>query len=213
VDAALNRLKAGSAFDWVIFTSANGVSHTKTRLMQIGLDSRVFAGCKIAAIGAVSAEAVRRELCLNVDLCPEQFVAEALADALVGLGAVAGKRFLLLRAEISRPILRERLVKDGAAEVSDIAVYETRRADNLPVVLREALAAKRVHWVTFTSSSTAKNFFELLGEDSSALLEGVRIATIGPITTATLRELGVGNAVEAKQFDIEGLVQAVLRGA
>jgi uroporphyrinogen III methyltransferase/synthase len=201
VDAVLNRLRAGSAFDWVIFTSANGVSHTKARLLEIGLDSRVFAGCKIAAIGPVSAEAV------------EQFVAEALADALVGLGAVAGRKFLLLRAEIARPILRERLLKDGAAEVSDIAVYETRRAESLPLVLREALAAKRVHWITFTSSSTAKNFFELLGEDRNALLEGVRIASIGPITTATLGELGMGNAVEAKQFDIEGLAQAILMGA
>jgi uroporphyrinogen III methyltransferase/synthase len=70
-----------------------------------------------------------------------------------------------------------------------------------------------VHWITFTSSSTAKNFFELLGEDRNALLEGVRIASIGPITTATLGELGVRDVVEAKQFDIEGLVQAVLRGA
>jgi uroporphyrinogen III methyltransferase/synthase len=217
VDAALKCLKTKStlesgpaAFDWVIFTSANGVTHTKNRLMKIGLDARAFAGCKIAAVGSATAEAIRRELCLKVNLCPDQLVAEALADALAAKGAVAEQRFLLLRAEIARPILRERLLKDGAAQVSDIAVYETRRADSLPPALAEAMAAKRVHWITFTSSSTAKNFFELLEGDRAVLLAGVRIASIGPITSATLREIGVPVAVEARQFDVEGLVGAII---
>jgi uroporphyrinogen III methyltransferase/synthase len=205
VDAALNRRD----FDWVIFTSANGVSHTKNRLMQICLDARAFAGCRIAAIGPATADAIRRELCLNVDLCPEQFVAEALADALLARDVVSQKRFLLLRAEIARPILRDRLLKDGAAEVSDVAVYETRRVDGLPPILIEAFVSGRVHWITFTSSSTVKNFFELIQGDREKLLAGVRIASIGPITSATLREVGVPPTVEAKQFDIEGLVQAI----
>jgi len=205
VDAALGR----HDFDWVIFTSANGVTHTKKRLMRIGLDARTFGGCRIAAIGPATAQAVGRELCLNVDLCPEQFVAEALADALIAKDAVAGRRFLLLRAEIARPILRERLLKDGAAEVSDVAVYETRMAQSLPPMLCEALAEGRVQWITFTSSSTAKNFFQLLHGDREKLLAGVRIASIGPITSATLREIGVTPTVEAKQFHIEGLVKAI----
>jgi uroporphyrinogen III methyltransferase / synthase len=209
VDAALNRL-SNNAFDWVIFTSANGVSHAKKRLMELHLDARAFAGVRIAAIGSATAEAVRRELCLRVDLCPDQFVAEALADALVSKNAVAGRRFLLLRAEIARPMLRERLLKDGAAEVSDIAVYETRRPEGLPPELVEALAAKRVRWITFTSSSTAKNFVELLGSDRDALLAGVQIVSIGPITSATLKEIGIEPTVQAEQFDVSGLVDAML---
>jgi uroporphyrinogen III methyltransferase/synthase len=220
VDAALNQLKNAStlkphrpAFDWVIFTSANGVSHTKARLFQIGLDARIFNHCRIAAIGAATAQAIRDQLCLDVDLCPEQFVAEALADALKAKDAVAGSKFLLLRADIARPILRERLVQDGAADVSDVAVYETRAAEALPQNLTDALAQRRVQWITFTSSSTAKSFFNLLPGDRDALLAGVRTASIGPITSATLRELGAPPTVEARQFDIEGLVQAILESS
>jgi uroporphyrinogen III methyltransferase/synthase len=153
-----------------------------------------------------------RELCLNVDLCPEQFVAEALADALVRNNAIAGRRFLLLRAEIARPILRERLIKESATEVSDVAVYETRPAAGLPAMLTEALAAGGVNWITFTSSSTVKNFFELLQGDRAALMSGIKVASIGPITSATLREIGVVPNVEAKQFDVEGLVRAIRGG-
>jgi uroporphyrinogen III methyltransferase/synthase len=207
VDAALRRRD----FDWLIFTSANGVTHAKSRLMEIGLDARAFGHCKIAAIGPATAEAIERELCLKVDLCPKEFVAEALADALLAQNAVAGKRFLLLRADIARPILREKLAGSGAAEVCDVAVYETRPAGSLPGYLTDALATKRVNWITFTSSSTAKNFVSLLGGDVAAQLAGVRIASIGPITSAALRELGLNVDVEAKQFDIGGLV-AALRG-
>jgi uroporphyrinogen III methyltransferase/synthase len=212
VDDALNRLR-NNTFDWVIFTSASGVSHTKQRLLELKLDARAFAASRIAAIGPATADAVRRELCLQVDLCPEQFVAEALADALLAQNTVAGKKFLLLRAEIARPILRERLLKDGAAQVSDIAIYQTRRPHSLPPPLLEAMAANRVHWITFTSSSTAKNFVDLLGPDRDTLMAGVKIASIGPITSATLNEIGITPTVQAAQFDVSGLVQAMLSHA
>ena len=161
VDEALHHI---DHHDWVVFTSQNGVAFTKQRLLEIGRDARIFAGVKVAAIGDATAEAVRRELCLRVDLCPESFVAEALADALVAANEVRGQKFLLLRADIARPILRERLQQDGAAEVRDVAVYETRPAQSLPPALLEALAAGEVTWVTFTSSSTARNFAALLGD-------------------------------------------------
>ena len=207
VDAALRRRD----FDWVIFTSANGVTHTKHRLMQIGLDARAFTGVRVAAIGEATAEAIRRELCLQVDLCPQQFVAEALADALLAENAVAGRKFLVLRAEIARLVLQDRLLKDGAAEVADVAVYETRPVAALPPALIEALSGGRVQWITFTSSSTVKNFFQLVGEDRERLLAGVSIASIGPITTATLGELGAPPRVEAEQADIAELVEAIVR--
>jgi uroporphyrinogen III methyltransferase/synthase len=208
--AADEVLRSAGAFDWIVFTSQNGVEFTKRRLFELELDVRAFGVAKIAAIGDATADAVRRELCLSVDLCPESFVAEALADALAARGAVKGKRFLLLRADIARPVLRDRLRQDGAAEVRDVAIYETRTASALPLHLLEALDAKQVQWVTFTSSSTASNFAKLLGSGYRVALQGVRLASIGPITSRTLRELDLEPAVEAKTFNVDGLVAALL---
>jgi len=210
VDAAL---KSMSSFDWVVFTSQNGVHAVRDRLVGLGLDARAFARAKIAAIGDATARAVREDLFLGVDLCPESFVAEALADALAAAGAVRGKRFLLLRADIARPILRERLAADGAAEVLDVPVYETRPATSLPPELLEALDAGEVTWATFTSSSTAKNFAALLGGGYRERLAGVKLASIGPITTAALRDLGLTPAVEAATFNVDGLVESLLKAA
>ena len=198
-------------YDWVIFTSTSGVELTKRRMMEIGVDARVFAGARVAAIGEATADAVREQLCLTVDLMPESFVAEALAEELLSRQEVKGKRFLLLRADIARPVLREKLASEGAAEVRDVAVYETKRAEALPGQLVEELNAGRVTWVTFTSSSTAKNFAGMLGEAYREKLRGVKIASIGPVTTATLKELGLEPTVQAEQYDVDGLVEALLR--
>jgi uroporphyrinogen III methyltransferase/synthase len=107
--------------------------------------------------------------------------------------------------------LRERLTRDGAAEVRDVAIYETRPAAALPEQLLEALASREVNWVTFTSSSTARNFAALLGPDYRQQLQSVKIASIGPITTQTLRELGLEPTIQADTFNIEGLVDAIQR--
>ena len=208
--AADEVLRSIGAFDWVVFTSRNGVEFTKQRLFELELDARALAGTRIAAIGDATADAIRRELCLRVDLCPESFVAEALADAFVAQDAVRGKRFLLLRADIARPVLRDRLRENGAAEVRDVAIYETRPAAELPRHLLEALDARQVTWVTFTSSSTAANFARLLGSGYRTALVGVRLASIGPITSRTLREQGLEPSVEAKTFNIDGLVAAII---
>ena len=122
---------------------------------------------------------------------------------------VAGKKFLMLRADIARPVLRERLKQGGAAEVLDVPIYETRPAPALPPELVEALEAREVTWVTFTSSSTARNFVALLGDGYGEKLRGVNIASIGPITTATLKELGLEPAVQAETFNVDGLVASI----
>jgi uroporphyrinogen III methyltransferase/synthase len=210
VDQALARLHE---YDWIIFTSANGVAAAKQKLLGFGLDARDFGKAKIAAIGDATAGAIRRELCLGVDLCPESFVAEALADELVRRGDVTGRKFLLLRADIARPVLRERLEQGGADQVHDIAIYETRPAKELPPHLLHALEENRVTWITFTSSSTAKNFTTLLGPDYKTKLGGIKLASIGPITTQTLRELGLEPTIEAKTFNIGGVVDAILAAA
>jgi uroporphyrinogen III methyltransferase/synthase len=207
VDAAL---AAGGGWDWVVFTSANGVRFTRDRLGALGRDARVFGDARIAAIGDATAKAIGEQLGLHVELCPQSFVAEALADALERAGQVRGKRFLLLRADIARPVLRQRLEAGGAAIVRDVAIYQTTLAPSLPEELIESLAEKRVNWATFTSSSTARNFAELLGKDYAEKLAGVKLASIGPITTATLRELGLAPSVEATHHNIDGVVEAIL---
>ena len=210
VDEAISN--AGDS-DWIIFTSQNGVLFTRLRLREMDRDVRLFGNAKIAAIGEATAWAIRGQLCLRVDLCPESFVAEALAEELISRNEVKGKRFLLLRADIARPILREKLIAEGAAEVRDVAVYETRSAESLPPMLLEALENHQVNWVTFTSSSTARNFVQLLGKDYARLLAGVMLASIGPVTSKTLRELGLSPAIEAETFNIEGLTDAIVGGS
>jgi uroporphyrinogen III methyltransferase/synthase len=201
-------LRAAGTFDWIVFTSANGVRYTKERLLQIGLDARAFGSAGIAAIGSATRAAATGELSLLVNLCPDQFVAEALAEELI-LRGVAGKRFLLLRADIARPILREKLIAAGAAFVQDVVVYETKIAAALPPRLVSALEAGEVAWITFASGGTVRNFAQLLGPDYRRRLAGVKLASIGPITTAALRELGLEPTVQAETFDIDGLVAAM----
>ena len=176
------------------------------------MDARAFGKAKLAAIGSATAEAIERELCLKVDLCPASFVAEALAAEFLERNEVAGRRFLLLRADIARPLLRERLMENGAAEVSDVALYETRPAKELPAGLIEALDAGRVNWITFSSSSTVKNFLSLLGSDYRHRMSRAKLASIGPITTASLREAGLSPAAEAQTFNIDGLIDAIKGG-
>jgi uroporphyrinogen III methyltransferase/synthase len=197
-------------FDWIVFTSANGVRYTRETLQTMGLDARAFGGARIAAIGDATADAVRRELFLSVSLCPTRFVAEALGEAFAERGEIAGKRFLLLRADIARPLLRERLQEGRAAEVRDVPIYETKSAAALPDELLEAIEAKEVDWLTFTSSSTARNFISLAGAAYAAHLKSIKIASIGPITSQTLREHGLPPTVEAERFDIAGLVAALV---
>jgi uroporphyrinogen III methyltransferase/synthase len=206
IDTALGQ---AAHFDWIIFTSQNGVSAVKERLLTTGRDVRIFGSARVAAIGQATADAVRQGLCLRVDLCPEQFVAEALADAFAERGEIAGKRFLLLRADIARPLLRDRLIAGGAADVQDISIYETHATDSLAPELLTALEQRRLKWITFTSSSTAKNFATLLGLDYLEKLGGIRIASIGPITSQTLRDLGLTPTIEATEFSIPGLVSAI----
>ena len=195
--------------DWLVFTSANGVRFAKRRLFELDLDARAFGSAKVAAIGEPTAAAIRDQLGLRVDLCPARFVAEALADELAGRGEIAGRRFLLLRADIARPLLRQRLTAGGAAAVRDVPIYETRPVATAPPELLAALAAGEVDWVTFTSSSTVRNFLHLLDDAGRARLRAVKIASIGPVTTATLNEAGLPPTVQADRFDLAGLVAAI----
>jgi uroporphyrinogen III methyltransferase/synthase len=208
VDAAL---ASAGQFDWIVFTSANGVASARDRLLAGGRDVRALGDARIAAIGDATAAAIQRLLCRNVDLCPARFVAEALAEEFIGRDLVRDRRFLLLRADIARPLLRERLIAAGAAQVEDVSLYQTLPARSLPPGLIQALEAGSVHWITFTSSSTARHFAELLGADYAAKLAGVKFASIGPITTQTLRALELEPSAAAEQFNISGLIDAIVK--
>lgn len=196
-DAAIAKLET---YDWLIFTSRNGVERFLARLDASERDLRAVKG-RIAAIGPATAEALAAAR-LKTDCVPEEFVAESLLEALDS--DMTGQNILIARAEVAREILPEGLRSRGAS-VDVAPVYRTVVPD--ASALREALAAKKPDWITFTSSSTVRHFVEMVGEGA---LQGGRIASIGPVTSATLREYGVEPTVEAEPHTMEGLIGAIV---
>lgn len=204
--AAFDGALAGLArFDWVIFTSRNGVELFFARLLGNGGDVRDLGAARLAAIGPAT-EAALRERGLRVDVVPDDFRAEGLRDALGG--QVAGKKVLLARAAGARDVLPRALAEAGA-EVTDVATYQAAPTAQLPEAARKALRERRIDAVTFTSSSTVTSFMKLLGNERD-LLGGVRIACIGPITAAAARDLGLEVAIEACEYTTDGLIAALV---
>lgn len=194
-------------YDWLLLTSSNAVEALTERLLAIGKDARALACVKLACIGQATAEMLQLRLGIRADFVPGRAVADALAEELVGQSDLTSKRCLILQADIARPILEEKLAEHGAT-VETVVAYETRQAKALPAEVRQAFEQGQVDWVTFTSSSTASNLVDLLGGDV-APLKHCRLASIGPKTSATLRELGMEPTVEAEQPGIDALVQAM----
>ena len=205
VDGALDQI---GDFDWITLSSVNGVAALEQGLKRCGRDARALAGLKVAAVGRATARALRGRLGIRADLVPKTFHAEALAHAMIDAG-IKGKRVMLLRADLARPTLA-RLLRAAAATVQELVVYQTRRAENLPEALLDALRGGRIDWVTFASSTTAKNMIELLGPDA-ALLADVKLASIGNVTSRTIRELGFEPEVEADPQNMAGLVRGIVQ--
>ena len=205
LDRALAQL---SGYDWVIFTSANGVKAFMDRLFQQGRDVRALGQAKIAAIGPATAEALRA-WSLNADLVPETFQAEGLLDALTPQVA-PGTRILLARAAVARDVLPENLVRLGAH--LDVApVYQARPPRAVPPDAATALNEGRVDVLTFTSSATVHNFAALVGKARfQELAAHATVAAIGPITAATLKEYGITPQIEPADFTIPALVEAIV---
>lgn len=193
-------------FDWIVFTSANGVRYFWDHLVARGKDARRLAPVKIAAIGPATAEALARRG-ITADHLPEKYVAEALARELGP--KVRGKRVLLPRADIARRALAEDL-KSWGAEVVEVAAYRTVRASLNGQGLRELLQAGRISAVTFTSASTVRNFLAIVGPEYASLLGRTAIASIGPITSAEVRRAGLKVTIEAEVYTEEGLIAALL---
>lgn len=201
VDFALPDLRA---YEWVVFTSANGVDAFFDRgLLSAGLDARALASSRVAAIGPGTADALRRRG-IVADLVPERFVAESLLDAFPAPSGPA--RVLLARAEVARDVLPEGLEAKGYT-TDVLPVYRTRPAAPDPADL-EALRAGAVDAVTFTSSSTVTNLCDAVGPlpDPPPL-----VVSIGPVTSATARARGLTVDAEADPHTIDGLVDALAR--
>lgn len=211
LDSALSSL---SAYDWVILTSANAVPILAERLAHIGRDSRAFATTRITAIGPATAEAVHKHLNLVTDFVPTEAVAEAILAQFPETD-LRGKRILIPRAAEAREILPDQLRERGA-EVDVLPIYETLRDTEAVEELRAQLQNGEIDAITFTSSSTVKNFVTALGEGMTGTpaewVKGVTIAAIGPITADTARELGLTPTIVSEEHTIPGLVSALLAG-
>lgn len=200
VDEAISKL---DSFDWIVFTSANGVERFIQRLFELSLDVRAIGRAKLAAIGPATASALEH-YGLRVDYIPSEFVAEAVVREFPD---PSGKHILIARAKDAREILPEKLEELGA-DVTVATVYETVVEDSDADIVREMIAEGEINAVTFTSSSTVKNFVSLL--NGTKVPTDVTIACIGPITADTARELGFEPDVVAEEYTIDGLVTALL---
>ncbi len=196
-------IAALETYDWLIFTSANGVRFFMDRLDSSSRDLRALRA-RICAIGPATRSAVEA-LHLKVDLMPEQYVAESLVAAFANI-ELSAKRVLLPRAAVARDLVPQELARRGAL-VDVVEAYRTVvPADAESRAAKVFSTGRKPDWITFTSSSTVKNFLAVAGRDA---LAGVRVASIGPVTSSTLRMHGVEIAAEANPFTMEGLVNAL----
>jgi uroporphyrinogen-III synthase len=215
LDTALKNL---SGYDWLILTSVNGVQALWERLAHLRLDRRNLKHLKIAAIGPATKKAIE-ERGIAVTVVPNEYVAESVVRSL--RKQVRGERVLLVRAKVARDVIPRELRKAGA-QVEVVEAYQTVVPKSSRAQLQSVLKnpRRRPDFITFTSSSTARNFVALAGpvwgrytSPPGALassLGGIRLASIGPVTSATMRELNLPVHVEAKPFTIGGLVEAIV---
>jgi uroporphyrinogen III methyltransferase / synthase len=205
LDRALSRLEE---YDFVVFTSANGVDAVFERLSRLGLvgPSRDRSSVSFVAIGPATAESLR-ERGFEPALIPERFIAEEVFRALEARGEVRGQSFLLPRADIAREALPE-LLRAAGGKVDVVVAYRTLPATEEIGRLAGLLGEDEVDVVTFTSASTVRSFFSSLDPSFTGRFAA---ASIGPVTSKALRDLGVEPAIEAASYTVPGLVEAIVR--
>lgn len=205
LDSAVRSL---AGYDWVIFTSVNGVRFFMQRLIEAGLDARELKGIRLAAIGPKTAEALQA-LMLRPDLVPGEYRAEAILEALSAEN-LKGKRFLMPRAMVAREILPEKLQERGAI-VDVVPAYQTVLPESTLPEIAGMFADGRIDCITFTSSSTVTNFFSLMEKaDISRQLEKVAIASIGPITAQTAEKFGLKTSIMPSDYTIQALTECIV---
>lgn len=215
LDSALGNLPT---YDWLILTSVNGVEALFERMSKRKLAPSDLGHLQIAAIGPATKGAIEKHG-LSVTVTPKEYVAESVVSAL--RQRVKGKRVLLVRAKVARDVIPRELRKVAAA-VDVIEAYETVAPKSSATRLRSVLAnrKRKPHAITFTSSSTVRNFVGLLGLRAAraalkkmATNHGIHSASIGPVTSATLREFGLPVDIEAAEYTVPGLVKGIVRRA
>ncbi len=206
LDQAIARLKT---YDWIIFTSANGVIFFWQRLKEKRKSTRLSPSLKVCAIGPATANQLKKKG-VPVHHIPKEFIAESILEGFQKMG-VKGKRILLARAKKARDVLPKGLRKLGA-EVDVVEVYRTVKPKGGSKKLKQLLQEGRIDVVTFTSSSTVDHFAELLKkEDLKKLLRGIAIAGIGPVTARTAKERELKVKIQPRQYTIPALTEAIAR--
>ncbi len=197
-------IRALSTYEWLIFTSVNGVKHFWLQMAALGLDSRAIGRAKVAAIGPATAD-ILREKGIEPDFIPEKYVAEGVVKGLLERG-MKGCKVLLPRAKEAREVLPEELRKAGAV-VDILPVYETVPAGEAKETVLEMLENGSLHCVTFGSSSTVENFFALVSPDLIRQHKDiVKLACIGPVTAKTLESYGFTPDIQPEDYTIPALV-------
>lgn len=204
MDAALERIER---YDWIIFTSVNGVQAFRKRLAALRKDLRLLKGISLCAIGPRTAAEVEG-WGLQVDLVPSEFKAEGVLQALDERG-IAGKRFLIPRAKEAREILPEEIQKKGG-EVDVVPAYQAVRPGHDPASLETLLRGKKVDMITFASASTLRNFMEILGSERRSWMADSAVACIGPITAETAREFGLKVDVMPSEYTLPALAESIV---
>jgi uroporphyrinogen-III synthase len=206
LDAALQKV---ANYDWLILTSVNGVEALWDRLKESHLSKKDLQYLKIAAIGPATKKAIEAHG-LKVDVVPKEYVAESVVKSL--RRKVAGKSVLLVRAKVARDVIPRELRNQGA-QVDVVEAYETIVPRSSRVRLRAVLSdfKRRPHVITFTSSSTVRNYVQLVGKTVWSGRPRPLVASIGPVTSATLRELGFWVDINAKEYTIPGLIGAIVK--
>ena len=191
-------------YDWVVFSSVNGVEAFFEMFLRLYDDLREIGNVRIAAIGPATAQRIR-DYHLGVDLQPSEFVAEAVVRALQEQGSVENLKILVIRAEVSRDVLPKRLTALGAI-VDEAAAYQTVPETDDPHGVLKRFREEGADIITFTSSSTVENFLNL----QLPWPPGLRTVSIGPITSETMRKCGLRVDIQANQYDIDGLIEAIV---
>ena len=205
LDKAIENLMS---YDWLILTSANGVAALFSRLEKQGKSEADLLHLKVVAVGPATRKAIEKHG-LPVDVTPKEYVAEAVVEEL--RNQVKGERVLLIRPKIARDVIPAALRELGA-KVHVMEAYETVVPESSRRTIMEAMKSDHPpDVITFTSSSTVRNFVELVGQEAidSGQLDSIMLASIGPITSSTLLEVGLRVDVEADEHTVQGLVEAI----
>jgi uroporphyrinogen III methyltransferase/synthase len=202
----LRTLAKLAQYDWIIFTSANGVTIFFEAISNLGKDARVFGSVKIAAIGERTTARLG-EFGIKADFLPTVFTGEQLGIQLSGFANLRDKKILLLRSQLASNELVDLLAKAGA-EIENVAIYTAEMNKGDSALLTEQIEQGKIDWLTFASPSSVDGFFEQIAPEKIQSSK-IKVASVGPVTSERLRQHGIGIDIEATEHTIDGLIDAI----